>query len=155
MKIFSAQQVHAWDAATIDEQQITGSMLMERACVAFTQTFLQVLRPDAPILIVCGTGNNGGDGFVVARLALVAGLQVQLLQLGDAARIRGDAAQARADFLAAGGQVAAFGQAKLEETRPTRSRMSSREVAISSMPRPRKNGRPSAIVVPRVYWSLE
>lgn len=51
---------------------------------------------------------------MVARLAQAAGVQVQLLQLGDAARIHGDAARARQDFLAAGGQIAAFEQTSLD-----------------------------------------
>jgi NAD(P)H-hydrate epimerase len=43
------------------------------------------------ILVVCGIGNNGGDGYVVARRAYQAGLQVRVLQLGDQEKIKGDA----------------------------------------------------------------
>jgi NAD(P)H-hydrate epimerase len=57
---------------------------------------------------ICGAGNNGGDGFVIGRLALEAGWQVQLFQLGNVAQMQADAQQARDAFLSAGGQVQAF-----------------------------------------------
>jgi NAD(P)H-hydrate epimerase len=111
LPLYTAAQVRELDRLSIEEAGIPGYTLMTRA----GEACWQVLRSNWPaarrVSVLCGTGNNGGDGFVVARLALMAGLQVQLLQLGDAARIRGDAQNARADFLAAGGQVAAFGQA--------------------------------------------
>ena len=52
--------------------------------------------------IVCGTGNNGGDGFVVGTLARTAGCAVDLVVIGDESRIGGDAARARAAARAAG-----------------------------------------------------
>jgi hydroxyethylthiazole kinase-like uncharacterized protein yjeF len=114
LPLYTAAQVRELDRLSIEEAGIPGYTLMTRA----GEACWQVLRSNWPaarrVSVLCGTGNNGGDGFVVARLALAAGLQVQLLQLGDAARIRGDAEHARADFLAAGGQVTAFGQATLD-----------------------------------------
>jgi NAD(P)H-hydrate epimerase len=106
--LYTAAQVRELDRLAIEAAGIPGYTLMTRAGEACWQ-LLQGNWPGVRRLsVVCGTGNNGGDGYVVARLALAAGLQVQLLQLGDAAHIRGDAQQARQDFLAAGGQVAAF-----------------------------------------------
>jgi NAD(P)H-hydrate epimerase len=55
--------------------------------------------------IVCGAGNNGGDGYVVARLAASDGIVVSALALVDPATLSGDAAVAYEDFLAAGGIV--------------------------------------------------
>jgi NAD(P)H-hydrate epimerase len=43
------------------------------------------------IIVLCGTGNNGGDGYVLARLAYLAGYDVMVLQIGDATKIKGDA----------------------------------------------------------------
>lgn len=55
--------------------------------------------------VLCGTGNNGGDGFVVARLAAQAEKEIHLGVMGDVARIRGDALRAKQDFEQLGGQV--------------------------------------------------
>jgi len=102
--LYTAAQVRELDRLAIEEAGIPGYTLMTRAGVACWQV-LRDCWPDAlRIGIVCGAGNNGGDGYVVARLALEAGLQVQLLQLGDAARIQGAALQARRDYLDAGGR---------------------------------------------------
>ena len=57
------------------------------------------------VLVICGRGNNGGDGFVLGRLAMQAGLNVHLLQSEQSRPLTGDAAQAKAAYLAAGGSV--------------------------------------------------
>lgn len=54
-------------------------------------------------LLLCGGGNNGGDGYVLARLALQAGLDVDLVAAVEPAQLKGDAASAHAAFVAAGG----------------------------------------------------
>lgn len=114
LPLYTAAQVRELDRIAIEAAGIPGYTLMTRAGEACWRA-LQGNWPGARrVSVVCGTGNNGGDGFVVARLALAAGMQVQLLQLGDAARIRGDARQARQDFLEAGGQVEHFGAAQLD-----------------------------------------
>ncbi|MBO1518060.1 NAD(P)H-hydrate dehydratase [Oceanisphaera pacifica] len=55
--------------------------------------------------IVTGSGNNAGDGYVVARLAIEAGIEVHLIQAGDAQRLTGDAAKARDQYCAQGGTI--------------------------------------------------
>ncbi|MBY5923063.1 NAD(P)H-hydrate dehydratase [Ferrimonas balearica] len=57
------------------------------------------------LLVICGRGNNGGDGYVLARLARAAGKQVTLLQAEPERPLSGDAATAQAAFLAEGGQL--------------------------------------------------
>ncbi len=89
--LYRADQVRAFDHLAIHEFGIPGETLMERAGRRAFDC-IRELWPDLhELLVVCGIGNNGGDGYVVARLAAQAGLQVRVLQLGDVSRIRGDA----------------------------------------------------------------
>lgn len=91
-ELYLATQVREMDRRAILEQKVPGLTLMERAGrYSFEQ--LRQQWPDATnITVLCGTGNNGGDGFVIARLAREAGLTVRLLQLGDPNKLIGDAA---------------------------------------------------------------
>jgi hydroxyethylthiazole kinase-like uncharacterized protein yjeF len=68
IKVLSADQIKAWDAFTIREEPIASIDLMERACQAFVAWFVDRYDASHKIGIVCGTGNNGGDGLGVARL---------------------------------------------------------------------------------------
>jgi ADP-dependent NAD(P)H-hydrate dehydratase / NAD(P)H-hydrate epimerase len=68
IKIVSADQIKAWDAFTIREEPIASIDLMERACEAFVTWFVEHYGASHKIGIVCGMGNNGGDGLGVARL---------------------------------------------------------------------------------------
>jgi NAD(P)H-hydrate epimerase len=102
--LYTAQQVRTLDRAAIDEAGIQGHVLMARAGQAVWD-FLHRHWPDArSIVVACGTGNNGGDGYVVARLAQESGCPSRVIQLGDAGRLTGDALRARNDWLAAGGE---------------------------------------------------
>ena len=89
--LYRAAQVRAMDRYAIEQLGISGTVLMERAGAA-AYALLQQRWPQArTIAVICGTGNNGGDGFVVARLAAEAGLDVRVLLLGDSNRLQGDA----------------------------------------------------------------
>jgi len=90
--LYRAAQARRLDHTAIHHFGIAGEALMERAG-AFGFATLQHFWPQAKSLtVVCGTGNNGGDGYVIARLAHEAGLAVTILQLGDHDKLRGDAA---------------------------------------------------------------
>ncbi|WP_269748214.1 NAD(P)H-hydrate epimerase [Enterovibrio coralii] len=79
--------------------------LMDRAGQAAFQT-LQERWPEAKtILIACGGGNNGGDGYVVAKLAIEAGFNVQVWAAVDPSLLQGDAELAFKAFVAAGGKA--------------------------------------------------
>ncbi|MDH3887916.1 MAG: NAD(P)H-hydrate epimerase, partial [Gammaproteobacteria bacterium] len=106
--LYTAAQVRELDRLAIEQQGIPGYTLMSRAGEACWQC-LQARWPAARSLqVLCGTGNNGGDGFVVARLAHAANWQVQVLQLGDAGQLQGDALTAYNDYVEAGGQLLPF-----------------------------------------------
>jgi NAD(P)H-hydrate epimerase len=69
LKIFSTDQIRAWDRFTIETEPITSLELMNRAARAFTDWFTdQYPDTERPVCIIAGTGNNGGDGLAVARL---------------------------------------------------------------------------------------
>ena len=94
-KVYTAAEVRLLDRTAIDAFGIPGISLMRRAGRAAFDT-LQRRWPDCrSITVACGSGNNAGDGYIVAGMAVEAGFQTQLLQVGDPARLRGDAATAR------------------------------------------------------------
>jgi NAD(P)H-hydrate epimerase len=104
VEVHSAAQVRAMDRHAIEVAGIPGYTLMQRAGAAALEC-LRRAWPDARrIAIVCGAGNNGGDGYVLARLAQATGLGVSVAALVDPSRLSGDAAKAFADFTAAGGR---------------------------------------------------
>lgn len=82
----SAAQMREADRRCIEIIGIPGAVLMNNAGVA---VFRQIEA--GPVAIVCGKGNNGGDGFVVARLAHLAGLKTRTIVLADRESITGDA----------------------------------------------------------------
>ncbi len=89
------------DRIAIEELGIPGYELMTRA----GQTVFDLARRRFPAarhwLVLCGAGNNAGDGYVVARLAIGAGYGVTVAALSDPHRLAGDAARAWRDFQAA------------------------------------------------------
>lgn len=106
--LYRAELVRALDRFAIEQCAIPGITLMERAG---TRAF-QLLRerwPDARrVAVLCGVGNNGGDGYVVARLARQAGLDVVVETVGDATRLTGDARTAAEAARSAGVSIRAF-----------------------------------------------
>jgi ADP-dependent NAD(P)H-hydrate dehydratase / NAD(P)H-hydrate epimerase len=70
LKILTSAQTKQLDQYTIEHEPIASIDLMERACRAFTDWFVQHYRQNKKIGIVCGTGNNGGDGLGIARMLL-------------------------------------------------------------------------------------
>jgi len=88
------------DRRCIEEIGIPGSVLMNNAGRAVFEEIAE-----GPVGVVCGKGNNGGDGFVVARLALLAGLETRVVLVGDPDGISGDALLFKEAFERLGGQV--------------------------------------------------
>lgn len=78
LKILNSAQIKEWDTFTIKNEPIASIDLMERACKAFTQWFIEQFDATKKIGIVCGTGNNGGDGLGIARLLHNCGFRVQV-----------------------------------------------------------------------------
>ncbi len=91
MKLVTASQMREMDRRAITEYGITSLELMERAGLAVFHAARELLPPAGRALVVCGKGNNGGDGFVVARLLHRAGYEVILWIAGRAGDLSGDA----------------------------------------------------------------
>ncbi len=84
MKLLSSQQIHLWDAYTIEHEPISSIDLMERAAGKCTDFILEKNLADHPVKIFCGKGNNGGDGLVIARQLIETGFQpmIYILEFG-------------------------------------------------------------------------
>ena len=113
-EVYSAASARAMDRHAIERAGIPGYALMERAGAAALESIRRHWPGARTLAILCGAGNNAGDGYVVARLARAAGFSARLAALTEPARLGGDAARACADFRAAGGNVLAFGDGTVE-----------------------------------------
>ncbi len=106
--IYSANQVRELDRFEIEQRKVPGYTLMTRAA----EGALKILRARWPqarrIAVVCGGGNNGGDGYVLARLAQAAGLEALVLAATPPDSLAGDARRAQDDWVAAGGPAHPF-----------------------------------------------
>ncbi len=105
MRSIGPQQVREFDRIAIQEFGIPGAELMERAGSRAFQLLQELWPQAARITVVCGAGNNAGDGYVVARLARQAGLQVQILSLSDPLKLTGDALAMADAWQQLGGEI--------------------------------------------------
>lgn len=107
LELLTTAQTREADARTM-QAGTPGYTLMQRAGAACADAAERLLAGRTRVLVIAGPGNNGGDGFVAARLLAARGRSVTVALLGDRAALRGDAAQAAADW---SGLVHALGDA--------------------------------------------
>jgi hydroxyethylthiazole kinase-like uncharacterized protein yjeF len=92
MKVTTAEEMRQIDRVTSERHGVPPLTLMENAGTHVSDYVLLRYRRAQRICVVCGKGNNGGDGFVAARKLHEAGKKVDVLLLGDPAEVKGDAA---------------------------------------------------------------
>src|SRR6266850_5846962 len=93
MRVLNSQQMREADRRTIDEIGIPSIVLMENAgrqAVAAMEAAFDDLAT-SHVGVLCGRGNNGGDGFVIARTLVQRGVETSVFLLGRVADVRGDA----------------------------------------------------------------
>lgn len=105
LAVHTAAQVRAIDRHAIDDLHIPSYTLMTQAGEAAAVALRSCWPSKQRIAVVCGPGNNGGDGYVLARLALSMRIDVTVIALTDPASLGGDAKRAHDEFIAAGGAV--------------------------------------------------
>src|SRR5919205_2743693 len=93
MRVLNSAQMRQADRRTIEEIGIPSLVLMEnagrQAVAAMEAMFSDLL--ERQIAVLCGRGNNGGDGFVIARTLIQRGADVSVFLIGSVSEIRGDA----------------------------------------------------------------
>lgn len=108
VEIYSVASVRRIDDVAINDAGIGGYTLMCRAGAAAVEVAVAEFPDASRWQVVCGAGNNAGDGYVVARLAAERGIDVSVIAVTSPERLTGDAAQAYADFVAAGRALSPF-----------------------------------------------
>ncbi len=92
-RLYTAEQSRSLDAAVIADG-IDSFKLMQRAAQACFDQLQRIIDAGANICVVCGLGNNAGDGYLVAALAHAAGYAVKVLHVADPDKLQGDARRA-------------------------------------------------------------
>jgi hydroxyethylthiazole kinase-like uncharacterized protein yjeF len=111
--LYTAAQTRALDHCAIHDHGIPGIVLMSRAAQAAFRHLLELWPEPGRVQVLCGTGNNGGDGFLIAELAHKRGIEVTVFQVGDPTKITGDALLAQKQALANGVKIVPFGKSPL------------------------------------------
>lgn len=114
-RLYSTAQVRELEQIAIRQHGVSESVLMQRAGGAAWQILRQRWPDGQRILVLAGSGNNAGDGYVLAQHAHAAGCQVSVLNAADTSRFKGAAAGARDLYLQKGGREQAF-SGELPET---------------------------------------
>ena len=92
MKIVTNEEMRAIDRATSERYGVSSLTLMENAGAAVADFVLSHYAAAKRVVVFCGKGNNGGDGFVAARRLHQQGRKVQVILLADSVELKGDAA---------------------------------------------------------------
>lgn len=106
LEVLTTEQMYAADAGAVSAG-VSSLALMEAAGTHVARE-IRTRWPRKRTLVLCGPGNNGGDGFVIARLLRKAGWPVRVCLLGDASALKGDAAANAARWQAVGGKIEAL-----------------------------------------------
>ena len=94
MYLVTSAQMRSIEERAMSDLQIPSLLLMENAALQTVKHVLEILgdfSKSAKIVVVCGPGNNGGDGFAIARLLHVKGIKVHVAFIGDMSQVKGDA----------------------------------------------------------------
>ena len=102
LDIVTAQEMYERDRVAMEAAGLEGKLLMENAGRAVTHDLLRYILPEHKIVVLIGAGNNGGDGFVIARTLLNLGYDVEAWQVVPDTKISGDAEAHKRIFQASG-----------------------------------------------------
>ncbi|MGL4791135.1 MAG: NAD(P)H-hydrate epimerase, partial [Anaerotignaceae bacterium] len=93
MKVATGTQMKEIDRLTIEKTGIQGIVLMENASQGVADRVILAIKENnfKTVSVFCGTGNNGGDGFAVARILHNKGIDVKIHVVGNVEKIKGDA----------------------------------------------------------------
>ncbi|MBQ6000964.1 MAG: NAD(P)H-hydrate dehydratase [Clostridia bacterium] len=113
MRTATASQMRQIDAEAIEHRGIPSLVLMERAAQAVADKASSLLRSEglehpARVAVLCGAGNNGGDGFAAARILRRAGIEATAFLVGDPDRMTPDCKEMARRLTEAGGSVISF-----------------------------------------------
>lgn len=106
--LVTASEMRALDQYTIETLGVPGDLLMESAGRAVAHEVLRTLDPGEEVVIVCGRGNNGGDGLVVSRQLHLLGVRVRVALLAEPSELVGDAARNWQRAVAAGVSIEGY-----------------------------------------------
>lgn len=104
-KVLTSIEMKTCDAFTIQNMLVPSAVLMERAALAVVNVLKETYGSDNRVLVLCGSGNNGGDGFAVARLLLLDGIAADVYFAGKDSSMTEDTRLQRKIFENYGGKV--------------------------------------------------
>lgn len=105
-RVLSRDQIRSYDKIAMEKLHVPGVILMENAGRGAAEVIQSIVSNEpGHVLVVCGTGNNGGDGFVVARHLIAFGNEVSVVLLGEPDKLQGDALINHDAYLGIGGDV--------------------------------------------------
>ncbi len=113
--VYSCAQTRELDQLVAADEGIASIALMKRAAKAAFSQIEQRYAANMPIVVICGAGNNGGDGYIIAALAAQKNRSVDVLHVADPAKLNGDAQLAYQYAVQEGVEIQAFSNESFEE----------------------------------------
>ena len=108
INLYRNEQIREFDRLAIQEHGIAGFELMSRAGDAVFQQVIHCCPHAQTVAVFCGSGNNAGDGYIVATLLVLARLKVRVYAVTDPEQLKGDALTAYQHYITAQGVVIPF-----------------------------------------------
>ena len=108
MKLCSSAQMREIDRHVIEDLGVPGAMLMSNAAAHIAAAALEGLSPGGRAAVLCGTGNNGGDGIGAAAFMIDKGIHVRVFLLGSEERLTPDSREMLQRLTASGGKIEKF-----------------------------------------------